>query len=705
MKQKLRFDLGLYLEGLRQLRVSGLIGIIVTAGIAILMLITMEDFDVTGTITYTGLGYIPWLLISFVIFMPLLMLQMFHFMNKRNASDLYHSLPHTRGTLYLSFTSAVVTWILIIIFTACLTALIGAWIRSEQIALVYDTFFLWMLYCISGSILVGGAIMVAKGLSGTLLNSIVLTGLILFLPRFLLSMLIGAIECNPIFDGCIGNRFTSSGINPVTGIVFSLFGVEENLDLSALAISVSTIVYGFVLGLIYFVIGGFLFCRRDSETASQSAPSRRMQAVYRILVAIAMCSVPVMFLFQHNYLYPEAAKEWDTVIISYVVILFVYFLYELLSTRKLKNLVKAIPTLGIVAVLNVAMYFGMAGAYTSAMDFRPAADEINGVTILSDAVIDEGYMSYDNYVLSELGGIRITDQQVLKDVSYSLAQSLKQSKETVNNVYSYGFHTNMRSVLMGIETDAGQILRNVYMSLERYESLNTAICSNQDFKEAWITPPKSDYIETYDFYGLGDDERKQLYKMFCEEAKSADFQTWFDLYLNGGEGDFGFQVSYLTDGKTCYVDVPVYTEIAPKTVECYYEMGEEKQQTMLKEAQNKLNTLKDAGTAIEGNIYVYMYDHENTYFEDNWELTASSAELPFQVLEARADGSVQSGEKMLQVDISIWYMDDTRYEPFSYQFLFPADKTTLEMLKALREEYSDKSDFSDFVDAEVYDEF
>ena len=49
------------------------------------------------------------------------------------------------------------------------------------------------------------------------------------------------------------------------------------------------LLYTFLLGLLYFLIAAFLFCRRRSEAAGQSAPSRLLQHIYRIVVTMTIC--------------------------------------------------------------------------------------------------------------------------------------------------------------------------------------------------------------------------------------------------------------------------------------------------------------------------------------------------------------------------------------------------------------------------------
>lgn len=689
MKQKIRFSPGLYLEGLRQLRLTGIIGVIIMAGITAIMLISLGEYD--NPTQYTGISYLPWLLLSFVGFMPLLMLQMFSFMNKRNASDMYHSIPHTRSTMYLSFSAAVITWVLIILFAAVLTGLIGAWLMPDKIALAYKTLLLWILYCISASLLVGGAILIAKGLTGTLLNSIVLTALVLFFPRFLMSLFIGTLESNPIFDGCLSNSFTASSINPVVGIVFELMGIQYGMGVSALAIHIPSIVYGFVLGLIYFAVGGFLFCRRNSETASQSAPSRFMQAVYRVLVAMTMCSAMIVVLFQDIVIYTSDYTDWTMIIIAYVVIIFVYFLYELLTTRKVKNLVKAIPTLGIVAVLNVAIYFGLAGAYNSAMNFRPAPDEINSVTVLSDSTVGNyGYMNYTDYVLTKAGGIKLTDQEILNDVSYCLELSLDKTEVDVGNLYND--YDNMTPVLLEIETDGGTYKRNVYMTMDRYQKLSRAVSESKDFQEAWTGLPDAEIIYIHDNYNAfdTDEEVHELYDMFREETKNADLTDWISLNSGSETCDFTFTTECIIQGVSTTLDIYVNEKIAPKTVAYYYEKVDQTQYDRLNELKDTLKQFQEDGITIGGSVYMYVTDdaYGSLSANFNWDLF-DEYDLVLDALESRADGNLKDSDTWLSMNIDIWYTNEEvdSFEPIYYSFLFPADDTTIEILEELNEEY------------------
>ncbi len=708
MKQKIGFNLGIYLEGLRQLRVTGFISVICMLGITIIRIIgelpmsQYDGYEYSGAHNYTGVDWMEWLILTFVAITPLLMLQMFQFMNKRNASDFYHSLPHTRSTVFLSMLASVMTWVVISILATVIPSLIGAAIFSKYFSLIYDTFFLFVLCCLAASVLVAGAIAIAKGLSGTILNSIILTAIILFLPRLLIRLLISAIEMNPVFDGTISNAFTSSSLNPVTGIVFSLLGIDYDISVDKMLISVPSIIYGFVLGLVYLVIGLILFVIRKSETASQSATSKKMQAVYRILIATAMCVPAVTTIFDSFTLHKDQDMYWYGMVIYYLIVIFVYFLYELLTTKRLRNLVKAIPGLGLVAVFNVVMYFGISAYYNSAMEFRPAPDEINSVKVMPSSYGDYDSLQYYDYVLREVDGIVLTNPAVIEGVSETLDNNLNAIDKSLGSFYNTLNSSNnpIDTVTFEIDTNGKTEKRNLYMNEKTMLDVNSAICSSRDFKNVWLNPPDisdMDYIHVYsDEYGSGyinEGATEELYAMFRNEVKNADFQKWFNHYVMSDPTSMNFEVQYLSDGKTFYVYIPVYKDIAPDTYAKYMEIYEETQIQNLRDAEEYLDLLDNSGADFHGDIYVDMFPVDTSYYESvtnvshGWEI--SSTDFIRELLALRTGDLILSekDEYVLEISFNVYDIADKNVESLGFYITVPANGDALDKIKELFAEY------------------
>ena len=134
MKNKL-FSKGLYVESLRQLRVAGIIALVIfflaAIGGPVLELLSYYSASNAPTILdgpsyyYDNSSYYPIIvdyqimisyLTNLMMWGPIFAAVLFSQFNRRVASDFYHSLPYTRLCTYISFTAGILTW-LGIIFT------------------------------------------------------------------------------------------------------------------------------------------------------------------------------------------------------------------------------------------------------------------------------------------------------------------------------------------------------------------------------------------------------------------------------------------------------------------------------------------------------------------------------------------------------------------------------------------------------------
>ena len=384
------FSLRLYLEGIRQLRLIGIMGMVILSLEAILIpvgrLVNIREMRhfTSSSITKTLLNFPemhPLLVLCFCVLAPLMVLYLFHFLNKRNASDFYHAIPETRLCLYISFFAAVVTWLLaIIVLTSFL---------SVAIFLCFPVYFSVNLMSVlvmcfnvfAGSLLVAASVAVAMCVTGTIFTNIIVSLMIIFIPRLLIYMLVTSVTSSlPLVSSADFIPLLDIGYNVPVGTVVMLGsgGVLSNWQSG---------VYTLVLALVYTVCAALLFRVRRSEAAGQAAPNRILQAVYRLVLAMVVCSFACYSIFQgiiNRSQYASTSYGIYEYIVLYVIALVVFFLYELITTRKWRNLARAIPSLLVLILLNAALVGGMTGLYRSALSFAPAADDISSIRILSN---------------------------------------------------------------------------------------------------------------------------------------------------------------------------------------------------------------------------------------------------------------------------------------------------------------------------------
>lgn len=75
-------------------------------------------------------------------------------------------------------------------------------------------------------------------------------------------------------------------------------------------------------------------------------------------------------------------------LVLYLAAVLVYLIYELITTRKWRNLVRSLPALGILALCNLGLIGGMVGAYNSVLSFHPSPDAIEYVRLLGSGQPD-----------------------------------------------------------------------------------------------------------------------------------------------------------------------------------------------------------------------------------------------------------------------------------------------------------------------------
>lgn len=180
-----------------------------------------------------------------------------------------------------------------------------------------------------------------------------------------------------------------------------------------------------MLALVYFCIGAWLFYRRRSEIAGMSAPNRIFQHIYRILVTMIYC-IFITGVLANDL--EENCADWFGYVILYLIGVLIYFTYELITTRKLRNLLTALPGLGIVVLLNGALLLGMHLSVQHLLSLHPSASEIESVSIEEGEYSDdqlESYYDYMSYVTNATRNIEITDPMVISIIADTLTEKTR----------------------------------------------------------------------------------------------------------------------------------------------------------------------------------------------------------------------------------------------------------------------------------------
>ncbi|MCL2654734.1 MAG: hypothetical protein FWD65_03430 [Coriobacteriia bacterium] len=403
--QKSSPSLGLYKEGLLQLRFMGLLsgGLLVLASVAQLVttLIATQGlnkgalggvYSVASPVSLVSYGSLVVYLLPF-----LFVLRLFNFLNKRNRSDFYHTLPTSRLRFCLSLLAAVLTWIwgigLVVLALAVATNLAsGASVTAAVVATSLGLFFTASLFAVA-------ATLVAASVTGTRFANLIVTALIVLLPHLVASCFVQSVEAVApnIPAGYVG-LFGAAQIQNTFFMLspFSmLFGAFSMAPVSNSASVIVTFVWAAVLN----AAGVWLFVRRPSEAAGKSAPGRWLQLLYRVavgalVVALGMGTVLGLSSALDSGLgvgpvaYGSTASLSSSVhlgsfVTLLVIALIAFLVFELITTRKWARVARALPSFALVIIFALAFY-GAIRLYTSyETRFKPSASQIASVRLLS----------------------------------------------------------------------------------------------------------------------------------------------------------------------------------------------------------------------------------------------------------------------------------------------------------------------------------
>ena len=626
MKMKGHINKELYRDGLRQLRLVGIMGMVVFCLAAILTAVgfyisspyNYQVMDINGVISYdhiidegVTLYQCNWVLFaSFPVLVPVLVMMMFNFLNHRNASDFYHSIPDTRGTLYLSYCAAVMTWVLAIIGVSTLLAV-------SMISLIPGYFVVWssvpkgLFIIISACVLVMGGMMIAKGLTGTLMSNLAVSLMLLFLPRVFI------FATTWILDemlGFVAWGYSSSFLNPrynvLSGILFCLFS-----DVNPLGYWTSGI-YTLVLGLIYMAAGYVIFVRRKSESAGHAAITRRLQSVFRLALSLTICLLPTYFIV-YNEAHGYSLDDSDVflIVVFYVVAVLAYFIYELVTTGKLKRFGKLCKGLAVLAGLNVLMFGLIWGVYYSVVKYQPDAEDIDYITIVGDD---------SEYFQNQLNRMKIEDDTVNEIVAEALKRTIagnvkgSAAEGMVEAVREYTTYYDKvyyevavnRTVYKTVAINCG--LKTVYRQIEftenEWETIADCLSDMPEYRQVFYDLPdvnKSGTTISSSNGWLEQDELLAVYEVMCGEGTEVDFSDWYVGVSDVWGKDYLDIIRIYTEigstGKYKTVRLPILDSMT-KTIDCYFEQMNgnnvtEEEQDMWEE----LRYVMENGSDKEGN--------------------------------------------------------------------------------------------------------
>ncbi len=495
------FDLNFYKDRIYSFKAIGIIvGIILMLEALLVPLFVLLDGDVGDPVgdAYFELLH-PLSMAPLLVMVPITAFAMAYFsmrdFDSRNGSDFYHALPLTRSSYYITSFLAVLTWAVALFVIPFVTqSLLMNLMRYacvlEDLGETVVIMFILILYVVS-------AIYCARGLTGTKFSHFVLTAMILVLPRLFISVITAIIESNAQY------LILSDSHN-------ILFDNRYNLVVQLIEegeLSVPSCLYTLALSAVYFFVGLWLFNRRPSETAISPASSPKVQAMVRNLLALTVSLVPialtVMMVLAKDVSGDDMTLTFFGVFVLYIIAVLVYFIYEVMSTKKFSNIKRAMKGLKGVLIGNILIYAFIAIVLVIASRV-PKVDNVKRVEILA---LNVDYWDDTYYTLQLLEDSAVKDKAFHGVVIDALKEAVKEGSDWS---YSYAddyyypelsesyFDLKM-TVAVKIYTKTGSIYRKINLTRNELALLkqDDAVC--QLFYDKYL-PENMKEDEAHDTY-------------------------------------------------------------------------------------------------------------------------------------------------------------------------------------------------------------
>ncbi|GEM_PF-2014408 len=501
------FSFAVYREGLKKIRVTGIavsiLVLVINAIVPLVHILAEGSRKTIGVVNFS----VPMLIILFAA--PLFIFNMYGFLNNRSEADFYHALPQKRICVYLSLTAAVLTWMWgIILASTALTALM--WALDPHAVLSLSCLYLVPMAYMLMTLFIAGVMTVAMMLTGTTVTNWALALLILTLVRIVGLLYTTSLEYAVWMFKLSGS--VGEFLSPEFSVLYKWFVCMINSSVDEFYTAVPMLIYTFVVSVLLLAAGGWLYHIRKSEMAGQSAPGRRLHHLFRNLFVL-----PFALLLTNAMLGQWCAdREFDVSadVILTVLMLLVCLLYELITTKSWKRMLKAVPKLWTVAVVCIVFVGSILGIKAYVLSSVPNKTDVDAVVIL-----DNFYMSWDpTYESLITKKIALQSDEVNALVADKLAQAADAIKSGDND-------EGMYSVTLDVVLKNGKKQgRCIGLSQEEYFDLLNRVNNSAAYHEKYVMIPPENEVSTcsllmgrYGYTYQLSDKYKAVYNAFAKE--------------------------------------------------------------------------------------------------------------------------------------------------------------------------------------------
>ncbi|MDD6570969.1 MAG: hypothetical protein PUF12_01150 [Thermoflexaceae bacterium] len=615
------FNIKLYLDGLRQLKLIGIMSAIIMACAA--FLIPMGDQlqnanyvkyvngrpvgSVGRIVSYGILELNPLIVLTFLVIVPLMTLYLFHFLNKRNACDFYHSIPDTRESIFVSFGLAILTWNIGILLESILISAISSGIFSY---VELDAGTIPVVFCASAAacIFMYGVFLIAMSLTGTSFTNLTVAVMILIVPRLVATVFMAIISDSiSVIPFQFGGSILDDRLNVITNLFtgYMIRGEYQGISMW------SSVLYTLVVSIIYCVAGCYFFKKRKSEAATCAALNSKLQCVLRLIPAMMICLIPIAMIFETIIKsYSLDDEEIFGIVVLYIIAIIGYFLYELVTTKRLKNLIKAIPGLLWLVVFNAGFILALFASYHVMLNDVPKVESVDSVCLEIDGDM-YAYDSRNDYYQEQISKIALTSPEIKNLVISELSRNVEAIKADAS-LWNYGIEQNIDTynygrsnrMILSVKIDCGitSKYRRIYLSQPAYSELTKLLANNEQINEVlYENVDFKDISAMYFSYADVEIPLETMYQIYCsynEELAKLSFEDTFHIIMWGDYPDDAEWYDHLwitlKNGEQMHI---VINDMFPETLKLYFETVNE---NVVEEPLDKFMAILDECSDADG---------------------------------------------------------------------------------------------------------
>ena len=435
-------------------------------------------------------------------FAPLLVIAMFSFLNERKQSDFYHSLPQTRVCMYLSMVAAIFTWLIgVIVVSVGVNALL--WGFAKYYTFTFGTILSNIAFYFVLGLFMSGSLAVAMMITGTTVSNLLIYAFLMLFPRYLVLLFQAALESAIDILPNVMEHFTILSFERFLPLSWAEGTIFRNGN--GLCYDSGMLIYSAIIGILMFALAGFLYHIRRSESATKSAPNELFQHIYRTAFTTAMAiMIPFAIIL-------DGINE--IVILLLMLVLVVHVLYELLTTKKIKKMVKSLPLIFIPLVLATAFGLSVLGAKAYVYSVRPEADDVKSVSFSNYS-----FVTYGEYLMEDK---EITDKDVIRMALQGLYNKLDERERPNDSGWTQDF-TATYTLKSG-----RKISRYVWLTDTEWQQL----CMTDDM---YLMLPEDEDITGMTIYPMPGSYIRDNYDAWMDDGEVKDIYTKDTFYDNYG---------------------------------------------------------------------------------------------------------------------------------------------------------------------------